>query len=873
MFLFIAILVTGTLAALIEKTQVVNGQVKCSIGQDVVTISAATDSIFRISFEPKGVLDPPTSMLNPKFIENGKFSSVDTTGATITVKLSTGSIVITKNPFNFKFVNNSNKELVKTYNDSGFNSTQCRFRIFKKPYYGISTGKGFPHKLDPYRIDIREAVFHITAGAQGYGGAPFIWGVAGVGLLFDTDNGHFRLLDSTLYLNRFTYTESPTTNPSIKARRAANVMYIIPGSPLQIMKGYYTLTGVDDMPPLWSLGFMNSQWGINQTSFLSYVKTYREKKIPLDCFIFDYDWMNYRGDNWGDFRWSGNFPDGATGRLKAIADSLGVKMIGIRKPRLSINTIQGREAQNNGFLGLISGCMGGSEVQCIDFYKPGAKEWYWQAFIRPEYNTYEKGIVGYWNDEGDYGEPFNFMYWQQGQYEGQRSLNNQRVFSLNRNYFAGSQRFGYCKWSGDIGGGFTQMSWQTTNMLLSASMGNSWWTMDIGGFNYTPTPSNYYRWMQFGAFVPFYRVHASRNLLRQPWVFGPEAEEIASKFIRLRYSLLPYIYSAFYRLHDEGVPVVRPLVMDFPDDNNTFTEDKSWMFGENMFISPIFVDSVKSKTFYLPAGNWYSFWDDSEFQGGKAVTMNFDSNDKIPVLVKQGAIIPMRPSGNFTSDTSALKNLSFHIYRKGSTTFNYYEDDYNTYDYEKGVRSKIAVIHTSSENTERVQVTSSQGSFTPQPKRGAFVFHSFTIKPQTVQWNGENVPEIVAGDSVKVTNKAGWWYDNNSKVVNVYVSNVLTPQQITISHGVVSVESDLGSKTPTQIYHSVYRNKLRIETHGLINGSIQIQIFTPQGQSVYKSSVKSGEFIHLIEMSKFAKGYYICTLRNKYLNNKFEFVN
>jgi len=190
-------------------------------------------------------------------------------------------------------------------------------------------------------------------------------------------------------------------------------------------------------------------------------------------------------------------------------------------------------------------------------------------------------------------------------YEGQRSVSNERAWSINRNYYLGAVRYSYAEWSGDISTGFQSMAYQCRRMISTLNLGESEWSMDTGGFSGHPTPENYARWMEFAAFVPVFRVHGTNNEKRQPWVYQAVAEAAAKRAMRLRYDLMPYMYSNARVANETGIGVVRPLFWIFPEDEKCSGETSAWMFGDALLVSPIVERGLPAHSFYLPHGTWF----------------------------------------------------------------------------------------------------------------------------------------------------------------------------------------------------------------------------------------------------------------------------
>lgn len=328
------------------------------------------------------------------------------------------------------------------------------------------------------------------------------------------------------------------------------------GSPTEIMEAEAEISGTSPMYPKWATGFTNTQWGWPNTGtsveqqLKNVINKYRADEYPIDNFCLDFDWKQWGYGDYGEFRWNSyNFPGGNNGELKKWMDEKGVKLTGITKPRLFTGTAEAAEMDKNGWWisnNVIIDYASGKAVKQLNFAKDGLRSWWWNKSI----DAFNSGIVGFWNDECDSDNGFgNFdnLNMQRAQYEGQRAYTSeQRPWSINRNYYAGAQRYSYGLWSGDISSGFATMKSQKDRLISSVNLGVAKWGMDTGGFNGTPNSENYARWMQFSAFTPIFRVHGQKvpsvSKDRYPWSYGDTAAAAAKDVMHLRYQLIPYIY-------------------------------------------------------------------------------------------------------------------------------------------------------------------------------------------------------------------------------------------------------------------------------------------------------------------------------------------
>ena len=545
------------------------------------------------------------------------------------------------------------------------------------------------------------------AGEQGHAGAPFVWSTAGYGVLLDSEGATFTLKPGAISVDNGT--------------RQRPDYYILVGTPAEIFTALAQLSGRPPLFPKWAMGFTNSQWGIDQKELLQIVDTYRAKHIPIDNFTLDFDWKAWGEDDYGEFRWNATkFPDAPGGKLKSDLDRRGIHLTGIMKPRVHVDTVEGRYATAHDLWRpdekAAPDYFSHKLVKDIDFDKPAARAWFFNDALKRSFAT---GIAGWWNDEAD-NTPSNtqFLNMQRTLYDGQRAISNQRVWSINRNFWLGSQRYAYGLWSGDIPTGFASMAGQRARMLSAINVGAMQWGMDGGGFHGHPSDENYARWIEFGAFTPIFRVHGEFGEKRQPWVYGPVAEKAATDAIRLRYALIPYIYSYAWRDHTSGIGLVRPLLFDWPHDPRLRNDVDAWLFGDWLLASPVVEPGQTSKDIYLPAGRWTDWFSGKAYQGGQTIRLAIDSKHwgDIPLFIRDGAIIPTQPVMDYVGE-APLTQLDVDVFPAGTRTqFDYYDDDGSTYGYEKGAYFVQSLSVQRQGNTVRFGTSAVSGSFKPALK-------------------------------------------------------------------------------------------------------------------------------------------------------------
>ncbi|SFL18638.1 TIM-barrel domain-containing protein [Rhodanobacter glycinis] len=582
------------------------------------------------------------------------------------------------------------------------------------------------------------------AGEQGFAGAPFVWSTAGYGVLVDSDGASYALKGGRIDI-------SGLSKPAMD-------VYLMAGDPPQLFGELARLSGHAPLFPKWSLGFINSQWGIDEKEFRQIIATYRAKHIPLDAFTFDFDWKNW-GNDWGEFSWNPvKFPDGPTGKLKADMDKLGVHMTGIMKPRVHVNTVEGHYATAHDLWlpdeKVSNDYFSHKPVKDLDFDKPATRAWFFNSALKHSFDT---GIVGWWNDEADTTKSdTQFLNMQRSIYDGQRAYSNLRVWSINRDFWLGAQRYAYGLWSGDIDTGFKSMAAQRQRMLSAISVGEMQWGMDGGGFNGHPSDENYARWIEFGAFTPIFRVHGTFGQKRQPWTYGPIAEKAATKAIRLRYKLLPYMYAYQHQDHAHGVGLVRPLAFAWPHDAKVRNDTSAWLFGQWLLVSPVVQQGQTVKHIYLPAGRWTDWFTGKVYAGGQTIAVTVDAKNwlDIPLFIRDGAIIPTWPPMDYVGQ-HPVTTLSVDMFPADHAThFDYYDDDGDTYAYEHGHYFSQQLTTQREGDSVHVDIAASRGSYAPALKFYLLKVHG--AQAANVTDHGHALPALDSLDALEHANGEGW---------------------------------------------------------------------------------------------------------------------
>ena len=470
-------------------------------------------------------------------------------------------------------------------------------------------------------------------------------------------------------------------------------LYLMPAASLKNAEGAYArLTGAAPVPPRWAFGYMQSRWGWKDRAYIEdALKHFQDLNLPVDAFIYDFEWYTPNPDygvpplgaeNYSDFNWNARlFPEPA----KQIQDykNQGVHFVGIRKPRLGNKESLVMMRTNGWALGEKSGFKkrDNFETRDMDFSNPGLSAWYGQQSS----NLISAGVDGWWNDEGE-ASYTTYFYWNQTEVKAWSLYRpNQRLWTLNRAFSPGLQRLGAAAWTGDISASWKDLAETPASLLNWSLAGMPYAACDIGGFNNTPSPELLTRWIEAGVFFPIMRAHSTINATPHfPWLYGTNALNAIRDALDLRYRLIPFYYSLAHETFETGVPLMRPLVMEFPDDPKVANLSDEWMMGDSLLAAPILQQGT-NRSVYLPAGNWYPFGTNRILKGSRSIEVN-PALDEIPVYVRAGSILPLGPVIQHTSQLPGGP-LELEIYPGKDAAFTLVEDDGETFDYQKGANS------------------------------------------------------------------------------------------------------------------------------------------------------------------------------------------
>ncbi|WP_340156934.1 glycoside hydrolase family 31 protein [uncultured Maribacter sp.] len=535
----------------------------------------------------------------------------------------------------------------------------------------------------------------------------------------------------------------------------------------KVVSSYSSLTGTPELPPMWALGFHQSKWSYYPESNVKEIaREFRKLQIPCDAIYLDIDYM----DGFRCFTWDKNhFPDPK--RMIQELEKDGFKTVVMIDPGIKVDRDYWiyNEALENGYFckrgdgPLMHGKVWPGECNFPDFTNPAVREWW--AELYKEFMS-DLGVHAVWNDMNepavmevpsktapldtrhDYdGNPCTHrkahnvygMQMVRATYEGvKKYVYPKRPFVITRAAFSGTQRYS-STWTGDNVATWEHL-WianvQVQRMCLS---GYSFVGSDIGGFAEQPDGELFARWVQLGIFHPFCRVHSSGDHGDQePWSFGSEITDIVRKFVELRYQLLPYLYTMFYKYTKENVPMVQSLVFFDQEDNQTHFRTDEFIFGDKILVCPIQEPNAQGRRMYVPRGEWYDFWTNEFVEGGKEKWVAA-ALDMIPIFVKAGSIIPKYPIQQYVGEKKIEELVLDVYYKEGTETSEVYEDANNGYDYKKGRYSLSNYKLTGKDNSLIIQLFK-DGTFDTEYEKMKLNFHGLPFEISSVKIDNEEIP-------------------------------------------------------------------------------------------------------------------------------------
>ena len=614
----------------------------------------------------------------------------------------------------------------------GMNRRGNRLKLYNRAHYGYTTYSELMNYTLPMVLSSKGYAIHFDNPTTGY---------------LDLDSRNSETISFEAYSGRKTY------------------QIIVGNTWPDILRNYTSLTGLQPLPPIWTFGNFSSRFGYrSQEEVLETIRLFREKNVPVDAIIIDLYWfgqtIQYTMGNLAfDLEM---WPDAA--QMVRELEEKGVKTILITEPFVLTTSHRWDEVVDAGVLATDS--LGSpatwdfyfGHTGLIDVFNPAGRDWFWGIYEHLK-TTY--GIHGWW---GDLGEPEVHPDWVQHYTGSANEVHNiyghqwgklifdgylenfpdKRPFNLMRAGYSGSQRIGMIPWTGDVDRSWGGLQPQPEISLQMGLQGLAYMHSDLGGFAFPNEDAELYvRWMQYGVFQPVYRPHGQDDVPSEPIFWDEETIDLSRKAIELRYRLLPYIYTAAFQNSTTGLPFMRPLFFEEPDNYRLFHVSETYLFGDDLLVTPVMRKGEQFVVKYAPVtANWFDFNTGTKIEGGKTHEIQ-TVRESIPVYVRGGAIIPLADLVQTTDDYN-VNHLTLRFFADAtapeSSTKIYHDDGHTSNAFERGMFEKLHIKTQHDQREVLISFTRETGdAFEKSFDQITLEALNMQRAPRSVQVNGRNV--------------------------------------------------------------------------------------------------------------------------------------
>ena len=779
----------------VERVEKLNlDGVELTAGAAKVRITQVSNGVLRVRVAPDGKFGKDFSWAVVEAVEDREKPLVKVEDGKTEVKMTAGNVVVfvNKNPLLIRFADASGNVQLADEPSLPMAWNGQRVHVWKKMpleenYYGLGDKTGPMNRRNRAFTMWNTDMFGWQESNDPlYKTIPFFIGLrkgAAYGVFFDNT-----------YRSSFDFGKESPDYFSFGAEGGELNYYFFAGpEPKKVLEEYTELVGRSPLPPLWTLGYQQCRYSYYPEARVREIAhLFREKKIPADTIYLDIDYQ----DGYAPFTINRQYFPTFEKMISDLRDE-GFHTILITDLHIKRNPGHGYAPYDSGMKGddfvrdpggsVYVGPVWPGDSVFPDFTLTRVRDW-WGSLYK---DFVGMGVSGYWNDMN---EPAVFRYPEKtmpldvvhrlddgttldhraihnvfgmenarATYDGLRKLQpNERPFVLTRAAYAGAQRFA-ATWTGDNSATWNHIS-MSTPMLLS--MGLSGYPLvgdDIGGFASSPPMDLLTRWYELGAFNPIYRNHASKGTLdHEPWVGGPEQEDIRRRYIELRYKLLPYIYTGIEEMARTGLPLMRPVFLEYPQAEEFYGDDRDFLFGRDLFVAPVVSETLDSHAVQLPPGDWYDYWTAEKHNSKDLITLH-PKLDEVPLYVRSGAILPMQPLVQYTGEKpDGPLALRVYVPAEGSSSDcrgSLYQDDGHTFAYAKGEILRVDYSCRVSANSITVTSSVTKNAFQPW----------WTIAEVTVYGVAAEPKEIRVGDLVIQETR----YDSKSHSVTLTVPDAV----------------------------------------------------------------------------------------------------
>ena len=724
----------------VQQVEKLPDGVELSAGRAKVRVTASRDGIIRVRVAPQGTFPIDKSWA---VIETPEVPPVKMEDRKDEIRLSAGGVTVTihKSPLLISFADAQGRVILADEPSLPMAWNGQRIRIWKKlppdeNYYGLGDKAGPMNHRDHTFLNWNTDAFGWGESTDPlYKTIPFFIGLrkgAAYGLFFDNT-----------YRSSFDFGKESPDYFSFGAEGGELNYYFFAGpDPKKVIAEYTALVGRASLPPLWSLGYQQCRYTYYpEARAREIVRLFREKKIPADVIYFDIDYQQGNAPFTINREYFPHFE-------QMIADfrAQGFHTITITDLHIKKDPGHGYIPYDSGIKqdvfvknpdgSIFVGPVWPGDSVFPDFTLSRVRDW-WGGLYK---DFVAMGVAGFWNDmnepsvfqRADKTMPLDTVHRlddgtttdhraihnafgmenARATYEGLRKLQgDERPFVLTRAAYSGTQRYA-ATWTGDNSATWNHI-WMSTPMLLNLGLsGYGLAGDDIGGFASSPPPDLLTRWYELGVFNPIYRDHAAKGTAdHEPWASGPEQEAIRRRYIELRYQLLPYIYTGIEDMTRTGLPFMRPIFLDYPQQESSYNDNRDFLFGSDFFVAPVVTETVDAEEIQLPPGDWYDYWTAQKHASTENIALH-PALDELPLYVRAGAIIPMQP---IVQNTGEKPNgpLEIKVYAGDDCHGSLYEDDGHTFAYQRGEFRRTNYTCKVASGSITVSASTEKNSFQP----------------------------------------------------------------------------------------------------------------------------------------------------------------
>ncbi len=778
----------------VQRVEKLPNGVELTAGPAKLRITAFRDGIIRVRLAPQGsfpkdfswaVIESPEPP--PVKIEDGKTELRMTVGRVV--------VAVKKAPLLVTFEDSAGKILLADEPSlpMAWNGTYIhvwKHMPLEEDYFGLGDKPGPMNRRDhAYTMWNTDFFGWQESDDPLYKTIPFF-----IGLRKGTAYGVF--FDNT-YRSSFDFGKESRDYFSFGAEGGELNYYFFAGpEPKTIVEQYTALVGRTPLPPLWSLGYQQSRYSYYPESRArEIVQTLREKKIPADAIYLDIDYQQGYAPFTVNREYFPTFE-------KMISDFLAEGMRTVLITDLHI-----KKDPNHGYVPYDSGMKqdvfvknpdGSVFVGKVwpgdsvfpDFTLSRVRDW-WGGLYK---NFVDMGVAGFWNDMNEPSVfetptktmPLDVVHRLDGgttldhraihnvygmenaraTYDGVLKLRpNERPFVLTRAAYAGAERYA-ASWTGDNSATWNHIGMSVPMVMSLGVSGYPLMGVDVGGFAGSPPVDLLTRWYELGVFYPIYRDHAAKGTApHEPWANGPEQEAIRKRYIELRYRLLPYIYTSMEETSRTGVPLMEPLFLEYPSEEDYYGDDHVFLFGHDFFVAPVVTEKLDAEEIHLPPGDWYDFWTAEKHPSHEHISLH-PALAEMPIYVRAGAIIPMQP---VVQDTNERPDgpLQLRVYAGDDCRGTLYEDDGISFAYKKGDFLRINYACQVSPDSLSVTSTIVKNAFQPWWNSTQLKIFGTSAEPKEILIGGQLIHE--------------WRYDSRSHCVTLTVPDALKDWTVRLS--------------------------------------------------------------------------------------------